>query len=115
MEPLSRVEVITGLPKLQQLISALSQEGVRGLTVTQVLGCGIEKGSQEYDLAAPNEKILLPKQQIAVVVESSRVDRIVELIKETLYTGHIGDGKIFVYDITNVIRIRTGDEGPEAL
>ena len=113
MEPLSRVEVITGLPKLQQLISALSQEGVRGLTVTQVLGCGIEKGSQEYDLAAPNEMILLPKQQI--VVESSRVDRIVELIKETLYTGHIGDGKIFVYDITNVIRIRTGEEGPEAL
>ena len=59
--------------------------------------------------------ILLPKQQIAVVVESFRVDRIVELIKETLYTGHIGDGKIFVYDITNVIRIRTGEEGPEAL
>ena len=61
------------------------------------------------------EMELLPKQQIAVVVEKSRVPEIVELIKQELYTGHIGDGKIFVYDITNVIRVRTGDEGIDAL
>ena len=61
------------------------------------------------------EMELLPKQQIAVVVEKSKVPEIVELIKQELYTGHIGDGKIFVYDITNVIRVRTGDEGIDAL
>ena len=95
--------------------SALSKAGVRGMTVTQVLGCGIEKGTKEYEVDENYEMELLPKQQIAVVVEKSKVPEIVELIKQELYTGHIGDGKIFVYDITNVIRVRTGDEGIDAL
>ena len=94
---LSRIEIITGM------------------TVTQVLGCGIEKGTKEYEVDENYEMELLPKQQIAVVVEKSKVPEIVELIKQELYTGHIGDGKIFVYDITNVIRVRTGDEGIDAL
>lgn len=85
------------------------------MTVTQVLGCGIEKGTKEYEVEENYEMELLPKQQIAVVVEKSKVPEIVELIKQELYTGHIGDGKIFVYDITNVIRVRTGDEGIDAL
>ena len=93
----------------------MSKAGVRGMTVTQVLGCGIEKGTKEYEVDENYEMELLPKQQIAVVVEKSRVPEIVELIKQELYTGHIGDGKIFVYDITNVIRVRTGDEGINAL
>ena len=93
----------------------MSKAGVRGMTVTQVLGCGIEKGTKEYEVDENYEMELLPKQQIAVVVEKSRVPEIVELIKQELYTGHIGDGKIFVYDITNVIRVRTGDEGIDAL
>ena len=58
---------------------------------------------------------LLPKQQINIVVETEKVDEIIELVKQEMYTGHIGDGKIFVYDITNVVRIRTGDEGVDAL
>lgn len=58
---------------------------------------------------------LLPKQQISIVVETERVDEIIELIKQELYTGHIGDGKIFVYEISNVVRVRTGDEGVDAL
>ena len=112
---LSRIEIITGMSKFNGLKSALRKAGVRGMTVTQVLGCGIEKGTKEYEVDENYEMELLPKQQIAVVVEKSKVPEIVELIKQELYTGHIGDGKIFVYDITNVIRVRTGDEGIDAL
>ena len=85
------------------------------LTVMQVLGCGVEMGTQEYEVDQNEVMELLPKQQINIVVETSKVDSILELVKNQLYTGHIGDGKIFVYDIDNVIRVRTGDEGVEAL
>ena len=112
---LARIEIITGMSKFKGLKATLSKAGVRGMTVTQVLGCGIEKGTKEYEVDENYEMELLPKQQIALVVEKSKVDEIVELIKQELYTGHIGDGKIFVYDITNVIRVRTGDEGVDAL
>ena len=69
----------------------------------------------EYEVDENYEMELLPKQQISIVVKTEKVKEIVELIKQELYTGHIGDGKIFVYDITNVIRVRTGDEGEDAL
>lgn len=85
-----------------------------GMTVIQVLGCGIEKGTREYEVEEGYEMELLPKQQINIVVETERVDEIVELIKQELYTGHIGDGKIFTYRLDNVIRVRTGDEGIDA-
>ena len=97
---ISKIEVITGMSKLTNLISELSKVGVRGVTVMQVLGCGIELGT---------------KQQINIVVEDDKIDKILDLVKKELYTGHIGDGKIFVYGIDNVIRVRTGDEGVEAL
>ena len=109
---LSRIEVITGMSKFSSLKAALSKAGVRGMTVMQVLGCGVEKGTREYEL---EEMELLPKQQINIVVETERVNSIVEIIKEQLYTGHIGDGKIFIYKLDNVIRVRTGDEGEKAL
>ena len=109
---LSKIEIITGMSKLTGLKSVLSRAGVRGMTVVQVLGCGVEKGTKEYEV---DEMELLPKQQISIVVKTEKVKEIVELIKQELYTGHIGDGKIFVYDITNVIRVRTGDEGEDAL
>ena len=112
---LSRIEVITGMSKFSSLKSALSKAGVRGMTMTQVLGCGVEKGTPEYEVEEAEEMELLPKQQINIVVEASKVDKILDIIKKELYTGHIGDGKIFVYDIDNVIRVRTGDEGVEAL
>ena len=85
------------------------------MTVMQVLGCGVEKGTREYEVDENYEMELLPKQQISVVVKKEQVDKIVEEIKQELYTGHIGDGKIFIYDIDNVIRVRTGDEGVDAL
>ena len=97
---LSRIEVITGMSKFSSLKAALSKAGVRGMTVMQVLGCGVEKGTREYEVDELEEMELLPKLQI---------------IKEQLYTGHIGDGKIFIYKLDNVIRVRTGDEGEKAL
>ena len=81
----------------------------------QVLGCGVEKGTREYEVDENYEMELLPKQQISVVVKKEQVDKIVDVIKHELYTGHIGDRKIFIYDIDNVIRVRTGDEGADAL
>lgn len=112
---LSKIEIITGMSKFTNLKAALSKEGVRGMTVAQVLGCGIEKGTREYEVDEECEMELLPKQQISIVVEDEKVPKIVEMVKQELYTGHIGDGKIFVYGIDNVIRVRTGDEGVDAL
>ena len=85
------------------------------MTVMQVLGCGIELGTKEYEVELNEVMELLPKQQINIVVEDDKIDKILDLVKKELYTGHIGDGKIFVYGIDNVIRVRTGDEGVEAL
>jgi len=112
---LSKIEIITGMSKFSSLKKALSKAGVRGMTVMQVLGCGVEKGTREYEIEEIEEMELLPKQQINIVVETERVEKIVELVKQELYTGHIGDGKIFVYQLDNVIRVRTGDEGIDAL
>lgn len=115
MSRISKIEVVTGMSKLTNLIQELSKIGVRGVTVMQVLGCGVEMGTQEYEVELNEVMELLPKQQINIVVESEKVDKILDLIKKELYTGHIGDGKIFVYDIDNVIRVRTGEEGLSAL
>lgn len=115
MSRISKIEVITGMSKLTDLIQQLSKVGIRGVTVMQVLGCGVEMGTQEYEVDINEVMELLPKQQINIVVETSKVDKILDIIKKELYTGHIGDGKIFVYSIDNVIRVRTGDGGLEAL
>lgn len=115
MSRISKIEVITGMSKLTDLIQQLSKVGIRGVTVMQVLGCGVEMGTQEYEVDINEVMELLPKQQINIVVETSKVDKILDIIKKELYTGPIGDGKIFVYSIDNVIRVRTGDEGLEAL
>ena len=115
MKQLSKIEIITGKSKMINMNKALSKVGVRGITVMQVLGCGVEKGSQEYAVDENEVMEHLPKQQINIIVETEKVDEIVELVKQELYTGHIGDGKIFVYGIDNVIRVRTGEEGVEAL
>lgn len=115
MSGIVKIEVITGMSKLTDLIQNLSKVGVRGATVMQVLGCRIEMGTPEYEVERNEVMELLPKQQINIVVEAEKVDKIVDIIKKELYTGHIGDGKIFIYDIDNVIRVRTGDEGVKAL
>lgn len=112
---LSKIEIITSFAKYSELQSELNHLGVRGMTVMQVMGCGIQKGAKEFAIKENAEIALLPKQQINLVVETKDVDNIVEKVKQVLYTGHIGDGKIFVYSIDNVIKVRTGDEGIDAL
>ena len=111
----SKIEVITSMNKLSGLKSALSKLGVSGMTVIQAIGCGGQKGTYEYEPEQREEMELLPKQYIMIVVEDEMVDKVIEIIKKELYTGHIGDGKIFVSPITNVVRVRTGEEGMEAL
>ncbi|MDD2414576.1 MAG: P-II family nitrogen regulator [Eubacteriaceae bacterium] len=112
---ISKIEVITDMSRFSSLKAALSKAGVGGMTVLQVLGCGVEKGTREYEVDNACEMELLPKEQINLIVETEQVPEILEIIKQELYTGHIGDGKIFVYRIDNAIRVRTGDEGVSAL
>ena len=88
---------------------------VMGITVTQVLGCGAQKGSSEYYRGVPVDFTLLPKIKVEVIVSAVPVSRVVEAAKQALYTGHIGDGKIFVYDVEDVIKVRTGESGFDAL
>ena len=89
--------------------------GITGMTVTHVLGCGIQKGQPEYYRGIIHETSLLPKIQVDIVVSSVPVETVVATAKKVLYTGHIGDGKVFVYDVENVVKIRTGEEGYDAL
>ena len=115
MSGISQIEIITGMSQLTSLIKELSKVGVRCLTVMQVLGYGVEMGTQEYEVDQNEVMELLPKQQINIVVETEKVDKILEMVTMQLYTGPIGDGKIFVYSIDNVVRLRTGHKGTDAL
>ena len=89
--------------------------GITGMTVTNVLGCGVQKGKTEYYRGVEVDFNLLPKIQVEMVVCKVPVRTVIETAKKVLYTGHIGDGKIFVYDVENVIKVRTGEEGYDAL
>lgn len=112
---LSKIEIITSSSKLSKLQSALTKVGVTGMTVMQAIGCGVQRGTYEYLPEENVEMELLPKTYIMLVVEDHLIEKAVETIKKELYTGHIGDGKIFVSPISNVIRVRTGEEGLDAL
>lgn len=112
---ISKVDIITKQSKFEALKAAMNKIGVTGMTVTQVLGCGIQKGITEYYRGVELEVNLVPNVQVEIVVSKVPVRTIIETAKEVLYTGHIGDGKIFVYDVENVIRVRTGEEGYDAL
>lgn len=112
---LSKVEVIASMSKLSGLKTALSKIGVSGMTVSQVIGCGVQKGTYEYEVKQNIEMELLPKQLIMVIVEEEKIEKVVEVMKKELYTGHIGDGKIIISPISNLIRVRTGEEGCDAL
>jgi len=94
---------------------ALNDLGVTGMTVTQVMGCGIQKGAGEYYRGVEMDATLLPKVKVEVVVSKIPVDRLIEAAKKALYTGHIGDGKIFVYNVMRVVKVRTGEENYAAL
>ncbi len=110
-----KVVIIAKLSRYDVLRKAMNEIGVTGMTVTQVMGCGIQKGAGEKYRGAEIDATLLPKIKIEVVVASIPVDTVIETAKRVLYTGHIGDGKIFVYNVDKVVKIRTGEEGFAAL
>lgn len=115
VQKLSKVVVITRQNKLEEFMQAMNSIGVTGITVTNVLGCGVQKGATTYYRGVSMDMNLLPKVKIEIVVSVVPVEKIVAAAKTVLHTGQIGDGKIFVYDVENVIKIRTGEEGAMAL
>ncbi len=112
---MTKIEIVMKQDKFEKLKSAMMQIGITGMTVTHVLGCGTQKGKPEYYRGVISEATLLPKVQVEIVVCKVPVKTVIETAKKVLYTGHIGDGKIFVYDVENVIKVRTGEEGYDAL
>ena len=111
----TKIEIVCKEERLGILKNAMTKIGITGMTVSHVLGCGIQKGQPEYYRGTAIETNLLPKVQIDIVVSKIPVRKVIEVAKKTLYTGHIGDGKIFVYDVENVVKVRTGEEGYAAL
>ena len=111
----TKVEIICKEPRFEALKNAMMEIGITGMTVTHVLGCGAQKGQPEYYRGVQVEATLLPKIQVDIVVSKVPVRSVIETAKKVLYTGHIGDGKIFVYDVENVVKVRTGEEGFDAL
>ena len=112
---INKVVIITKLAQYDKIKRALNDLGVTGITVTQVTGCGIEKGAGQMYRGVEMDMTLLPKIKLEVVVSSIPVDAVIETAKKTLYTGKIGDGKIFVYPVSRVVKIRTGEENFAAL
>lgn len=111
----TKVEIICKEARLEALKNAMVSIGITGMTVSHVLGCGVQKGKPEYYRGVEVEPSLLPKVQVDIVVCAVPVQKVIETAKKVLYTGHIGDGKIFVYDVENVVKVRTGEEGYDAL
>lgn len=111
----TKVEIITKQSKFEALKTAMNEIGITGMTVTQVLGYGLQKGKTEFYRGVETETNLLPKVQVEIVVSKVPVRTVIETAKKVLYTGNIGDGKIFVYDVENVVKVRTGEEGYDAL
>ena len=110
-----RVSIICRMSKFDELKHALNELGVTGMTMSQVMGCGIQKGSEERYRGAVVDSTLLPKVKVEVVVSRISVQSVIDTAKKALYTGRIGDGKIFVYDVTRVVKVRTGEEDFDAL
>ena len=111
----TRVQIICRPGSLESLKSAMNGIGITGMTVTNVMGYGLQKGKPEYYRGTPVEVTLLPKVQVDIVVSKVPVRRVIDTARSVLHTGHIGDGKIFVQDVENVVRVRTGEEGWDAL
>ena len=110
-----KVSIICRLAKFDTLKKALNELGVTGMTMTQVMGSGVQRGSTERYRGAIVDSTLLPKVKAEVIVAKIPVQDVIDTAKKALYTGHIGDGKIFVYNVQRVVKVRTGEEGAKAL
>ncbi len=113
--PITKVDILMKQAKFEELKNAMNEIGVTGMTVTQVLGCGAQKGQSRYYRGVEVEMTLLPKIKVEIVVCKVPVREVIETAKKVLYTGHIGDGKIFVYHAENAVKVRTGEEGYAAM
>ena len=112
---LTKLTILCKQEKLAALEKAMTDIGITGMTVANVLGCGVQKGRTQYYRGSEMELNLLPKIQVEIVVAKVPVRAVIDAAKKVLYTGHIGDGKIFIYDVENVVKVRTGEEGYAAL
>ncbi len=112
---MTKVVIVTRPDRFEPLKDAMSKIGITGMTVTNVMGCGMQKGSKEFYRGVPIETHLLPKIKMEIVVCKVPVETVVETAKNVLYTGVVGDGKIFVYDVADVVKVRTGESGYDAL
>lgn len=112
---LTRIDIILKQSKFEELKDVMNDIGVTGMTVTQVLGCGIQKGATEYYRGVPVDIRLLPKVKVEIIVAKVPVETVVSTARKVLYTGHIGDGKIFIYDVRDCVRVRTGETGYDAM
>ncbi len=110
-----KVVILAKLARFDKLKKALNDLGVTGMTMAQVMGCGVQKGAGEYYRGVEMDATLLPKVKVEVVVSKIPVDDVIQAAKKSLYTGHIGDGKIFVYSVLRVVKVRTGEENYDAL
>ncbi|RNC28762.1 MAG: Nitrogen regulatory protein P-II 1 [Candidatus Dichloromethanomonas elyunquensis] len=112
---MKKIECIVRPAKLEEVKEALGKYGIKGMTVTNVIGCGLQQGKTEFYRGNTYTINLLPKVKIEIVVPDESVDKVIEIIVSTARTGEIGDGKIFVYDMLNAVRIRTGESGESAV
>ncbi len=112
---LSKVEILMKQSRFEKFKDAMNEIGVTGMTVTQVVGCGLQKGATEYYRGSAVDMNLLPKVKVEIVVAKVPVEDVVKAARQALYTGHIGDGKIFIYDVRDSVKIRTGETGYDAL
>lgn len=112
---MKKIEAIIRPGKLEEIKEALNKFNVNGLTISQVMGCGLQKGRKEYYRGTEVTLNLLPKVKIEIVAKEAMVDEIVKLICDEAKTGEVGDGKIFIYDIKDIVRIRTGERGEVAI
>ncbi len=112
---ITKVDILTSQTKLDELIEELDKIGITGITVSNVLGCGRQKGHKEYYRGTEVNVKLLPKIKLEIVISTVPLEDVIAVTKQVLHTGNIGDGKIFVYEVSNVIRISDNAEGQDAL
>ncbi len=112
---MNKIEAVIRPGKLEEVKDALNKLGIHGMTVSQVIGCGHQKGRTEVYRGSEYSINLLPKVKVEVIVKEQWVDQCVKAIREAAYSGEIGDGKIFIYPVSNVVRIRTGEQGEDAV
>ena len=112
---ITKIEIITRSSKLDDLMKALNEIGVLGMTVSQVFGCGLQKGHQEVYRGKKYDINLVPKIKVETIICEIPVDKVLDTAQRVLRTGNFGDGKIFIYDVEDVVKIRTGETGYDAL